>query len=1488
MPRELNIDAINMIANKVGLESILIIEVEWFPRVGDVLPKVTKYADKDLDGIAGKIISLSGLDEVIKLDTGSSTANLNVVLQDHDGSIKALLDKYDLHKRKCRVLQYFAGLDLSDAFELFRGEISSPIVWSEGKRQISFDVLSRIYEIEAGFAPEEGQFQFIPDSLIGQPWPMCFGSPIHVPATKIQTVVTGTVMNSFGIPDATLRFKHEFAVYMKEQLIASYNYYTQVLNTILLNNTAAFDLQTEYANFIVNADGIKQTFEDLTIDMEELNKQIDKKISLFNSETDDTPRDQLREEITELKEDRDADATRLHDLAVQKVKLKEKDKEFKVRVQNLKHLRINVVGQLRKKCRAVFADYVKMIRLISELELAMQNQGLLVQDATVIMVGYDFPQNEIRNFEINKLIFSASMDGYDLSRIVPQPNYVGLKLGPRQDDDVTSFWLDESNAVDLTGMYLRLSTKRIVKVSSQQGLKVTVDLPRKSRNTRFQRRKVNYQDSQKVKDTYHANMDGLETGFENDEQIENLINIPPRDISPKIWNILNGGSNEIRVKLATFRNPDETFETLDDTISYVVLIYNNEEVTEPILFSDSASEIRQKILDSTLSIDNNDLNVEITETLPSGNWKEFKVKYNKLMRRLAVIEYAVVDADNQSLGKVSSRIVSEQPTKCTFHLNKEILKPGVDLSVTGYYALYCKGKELNVPIESDGALIEAGLLAVDMIENGELTITGGPITTSDIVITYEDTFTSIFIDTSHVVFKKTVNMQLVDLEVSDFRKNQSLNIYTKVTGGGASEYTARERDKLVEDAVDKDVNEKTIKEFRNKLRLAIQNYKEQENNGAIDQATREAVYNAASAFRALAKQIEQVDFINDEAFRLISDEEFDLLYDLETLKYQEFLNLLDEVLESFPESIDYEFTMLNIGTEIPEACTIIMPKWLNWLDSFTVPNDKFYETYLLPPSTKPFVAQVSDTIALAGAYQEKFVCNILPSTVLSVYAKKNIGGISRLIPLPTSYYTKNENENFGYYQCTTITLVAPLSTIDNSWEDNIYVTLTSSVGPNVCDVLEFLIETYTTLTVDTVSFAAVKILQTNYPVNFARLQKENVLHLCEDIAWQARCVLWIKQDKVYIRYLPEDPTPYKTITNTDIEQASFELSFTNTEELVTRYDITWRHDYAASSPYKMVIRRNLNRYNEVVDSHEIYIYNQRDLVYKSATFWSMRRGSTWKLVKFRLFHNNLDLETQDVILLDRTANEVSTDPVKAIITKATYNSDTISIDIEAWLPILAGQMVPYAFAFPMSVQDVYPLDSEIIVGDAGNPINIGVPELSQGGFDISDIKNRPRDFGISKLGDVDDELPRNPAQDFTELQYAVVNDGVLGFNVDTSSDVEDTDSKYDNISDAEQAHVNKHWGPEPTWAGYGRINELDKWIIHNIGESNESHTLTFSIYLTDGRKIIAVALNIDATTLFQHEDFPEIMEGLPVLIIYNKDKKQYEFQPPTKTPRRRP
>ena len=154
---------------------------------------------------------MASLDNTVKISEGGENASVEITMDDTDGSIKAILDANDIHKRPVWIYQWFEGLDLSDMFLIFKGQVNSPITWDEGNRQVVFTIMSLIESVEIGFSIEEGNFPNPPYFLIGKAWPLAFGTTVNVPALRTNNLYVGTLASGVGISDFTIPLKIQLA-----------------------------------------------------------------------------------------------------------------------------------------------------------------------------------------------------------------------------------------------------------------------------------------------------------------------------------------------------------------------------------------------------------------------------------------------------------------------------------------------------------------------------------------------------------------------------------------------------------------------------------------------------------------------------------------------------------------------------------------------------------------------------------------------------------------------------------------------------------------------------------------------------------------------------------------------------------------------------------------------------------------------------------------------------------------------------------------------------------------------------------------------------------------------------------------------------------------------------------------------------------------------------------------------------------------------------
>lgn len=375
--------------------------------------------------------------------------------------------------------------------------------------------------------------------------------------------------------------------------------------------------------------------------------------------------------------------------------------------------------------------------------------------------------------------------------------------------------------------------------------------------------------------------------------------------------------------------------------------------------------------------------------------------------------------------------------------------------------------------------------------------------------------------------------------------------------------------------------------------------------------------------------------------------------------------------------------------------------------------------YISIPSTKteykPIIVEPGSTITINDDFNMDYIVNIVPTTVIAVRAYRSVDGIRQLVSVPSNYYSVT-TVNFGNIPITVVRLKRPLSShmivqknkikspikvhVSEGWEDQIYVTQISSIGPNTIDIIKHIVKTYSDLEIDEDSFEFARLCLNNYPSNFILTEKKNILTVLDEIAFQARCSLWIKEGKIYIKYLPHEEDPVDSINENDIIVNTLEVSSTTTEDIITKYTGTWRDTYEDDLPNKIITRFNITQYGSIEQEIDFYTYNQSPQVMKSLTFWMIRKANVWKILKFSTFLHKLRLETFDTVLLNFAGNYVADSPVKGIIQSAQYNSESQTIEFEIWVPVRLGEMSPYMFAWPQSVsiEEIFPTREDIYKG----------------------------------------------------------------------------------------------------------------------------------------------------------------------------------------------
>lgn len=345
-------------------------------------------------------------------------------------------------------------------------------------------------------------------------------------------------------------------------------------------------------------------------------------------------------------------------------------------------------------------------------------------------------------------------------------------------------------------------------------------------------------------------------------------------------------------------------------------------------------------------------------------------------------------------------------------------------------------------------------------------------------------------------------------------------------------------------------------------------------------------------------------------------------------------------------------------------------------------SEKSLAFYNAVPTSEFFWANPGATVTLDTGEPLVYVTNLLPETIHSVAAFRTFDAGRKLVTVPVSFYTVRAAD-FDSYTTTEVVLDLPLSRLADGWEDELYITSTSSVGPNTVDIIEWLIEKYTSHAIDSASFASVRAAIDNYPSDFPILERKNILQVLEEIVFQARCAIYLRDGTFFLKYLPLLPSSDSEINESDIDSNSFEIFHSPTEDIVTKMDVSWQRDYSLDDQNRIILRHNIKKYGTQEQEFNFYIFNELDYVHKAATFWLIRKSNTWRQARFSTPIHKLALETFDAI--DLNVVHFAPAAIRCLITKADYNSDSRQLDFEVWSPVLSGTTVAYDFAYPSNI-----------------------------------------------------------------------------------------------------------------------------------------------------------------------------------------------------------
>jgi hypothetical protein len=334
------------------------------------------------------------------------------------------------------------------------------------------------------------------------------------------------------------------------------------------------------------------------------------------------------------------------------------------------------------------------------------------------------------------------------------------------------------------------------------------------------------------------------------------------------------------------------------------------------------------------------------------------------------------------------------------------------------------------------------------------------------------------------------------------------------------------------------------------------------------------------------------------------------------------------------------------------------------------------------------------------------------SQILGVYGKQNVqyqDGKQKKVfkPIPKSFYTEQLESNYKVNKSFASALLFPQALKDfktpegsEEWGDQIYVSAISTIGPNTVDIIEWLLTTYTDLNIGK-TFKIVKANLTDFPSNFAVFDRQDVLRLCEDIAWQARCALLTDSGTAELVFLAKKPTSDFEFNLTNTEFRSLKLYTTDSSNVKTKFIGVWTPNYEDTNvPNKTVESKtkilrdivrgineaddhrtrtatqfqlyseNVDKYGEKTEEYRFTIYDNPHSVDLGLSFWGHRFANSWKIIELNGFHDSLHLTVFDGVNL----NLPGIPAVRGVIKSASFNPKEKTVSYVIWLPVLAGRI----------------------------------------------------------------------------------------------------------------------------------------------------------------------------------------------------------------------
>ena len=388
-------------------------------------------------------------------------------------------------------------------------------------------------------------------------------------------------------------------------------------------------------------------------------------------------------------------------------------------------------------------------------------------------------------------------------------------------------------------------------------------------------------------------------------------------------------------------------------------------------------------------------------------------------------------------------------------------------------------------------------------------------------------------------------------------------------------------------------------------------------------------------------------------------------------------------------------------TQIGTKC-IFAQAWYGWLSDDT---DDITEAAAYPRTSWPKTFQVysesnngnilletsrdgwgiyKDTLVIYNAgtdYMDRYVVNLYPSSnILAVWSKRTFNNHSIWAKVPSSYYHIHLNEAITtapgavVRHCTFIDFPQPLKNFKcENWENEIYVTLESTLPSTPKEIVEWVTDTLTEFTFD--------ISSDDPPVtmNFAYFETTDAIEFLRGIAYQSASVIQITETSLQLIFLAQEPGTYSgemhIFDDDKIIMKSLALGFKAKEEINTVHKSIYVIDYSGEKSSKKIyeISQNVEILGRQTIEDDMWALTCETPVKAVTDFWGIKTGNSWKTVKMDCFLDLTDAEVYNGATFD--IDPFVPTGVRGLLTSVIHDTDRPMVTIEVELAVKAGELV---------------------------------------------------------------------------------------------------------------------------------------------------------------------------------------------------------------------